>query len=55
MRNYIEYTADHEEPLCHRCDNADMKDEFCEENCGAKHGWFCCRRTEKIEDILNGI
>lgn len=49
MRKIIEYTADHEEPLCHRCDNATMQDEFCEINCGSEHCWFCYRRTEKIE------
>ena len=53
MRDYIEYTADNEEPMCVRCDNINWKDEWCSECCGSDKGWAGYRRTEKIEDVLN--
>lgn len=55
MRDYIEYTADHEEPMCHRCDNADMPDKWCMKNCGGANWWAGYRRTERIEVCDNEI
>ena len=39
MMNEIIFTADDEDPVCHRCDNYDTPYEFCIENCGAEHWW----------------
>lgn len=49
-KDFIEFTADEEEPLCHRCDNADMPEKWCIENCGGTNWWACYRRTEVIKD-----
>ena len=43
-----EYTADHEEPVCHNCDNAST-DCKCENFCGPEHGWAGYRRTEYLK------
>lgn len=45
---YDVYDADNEEPICERCDHC--CDGFdCWNMCGAEHGWFGYRRTEKRE------
>ena len=49
MPRYIEYTADHEEPKCGRCDHA-CDDFKCEKYCGAEPGWWGYRRTERKDD-----
>jgi len=50
MAKYIEYTADDEDPNCMLCDHVNDSYEFCEENCGAEHGWCGYRRYEKMEE-----
>ena len=55
MAKYIEYTADDEMPSCMQCDHV-FDDKFnCEKFCGAEHGWWGYRRTERIDlDKLDG-
>lgn len=44
---YKEYTADEEMPDCGKCDH--LGDDFnCGRLCGAEHGWWGYRRTEKV-------
>ena len=50
MAKYIQYTAYDEEPDCMMCVNVNADNEFCVNECGAKHAWCCYRRLEKIED-----
>lgn len=44
------FNADDEEPCCHACDNIECSYEFCEKNCGSKHGWSKYQRTEILEE-----
>lgn len=50
MAEIIEYTADDEEPKCGECDNVQMPDKWCVENCGANNGWNGYRRTEIVKE-----
>lgn len=48
IAKYIEYTADDEMPNCNQCDHV-FDDKFnCEKFCGAEHGWWGYRRTERM-------
>lgn len=49
MEKLVTRTADDETPICSRCDNNDIGDEFCLSKCGAKHGWGGYERAEFIE------
>lgn len=47
--NKIIYNADDEEPQCQKCDNFEIPDTFCMNNCGGGHGWNGYQRTEIIK------
>lgn len=49
MKDVITLTADHEKPMCSRCDSAD-NDKYCTEMCGSKHDWWRYQRTISIEE-----
>lgn len=41
---YVIYTVDDEEVNCNRCDKA-CDDKWCNDVCGAKHGWHGYERS----------
>lgn len=44
----FKFTADHEEPFCHRCDNMCTMEKYTCQKCGPEYGWNNYIRT--VED-----
>ena len=53
-KNVTIYTADDETPDCMLCDRFEA-DFICEKQCGAEHGWWGYKRTEKVKKEANSI